>query len=203
MEQLTIFGPESFTLKPDRDEVFKWLVCENQLPCYGAFSASWDDALSMLHQCISPHAVLLREQDETATLFITLGPEAEACITSLFEQQRYVAASLLNTLCDEMLFQLDRQAVALLEETLIPEGLHVTAWLEPMVDLEPQDLIRRLQPLLSTFPYVRISHQGMLFPTKSMMYCVPLSRDGCQQPSQHDCSRCSQKNCLYRSVKKT
>ena len=203
MEKLTVFGPESFTLKPDREEVFKWLLCEEHLPCFDVYSSSWDEAVSILHDCVSPHAALLRDEDESVTLFITLGPEAEARITGLFEQQRYVMASLLNTLCDEMLFQMDRQAVILLEEALAPEDLHVTAWLEPMVDLSPQDLVKRFQPLLSAFPYARISHQGMLFPTKSMMYCVPLSHDGCQQPSLHDCSRCGQKNCLYRSVRQT
>ena len=203
MEQLTVFGLESFTLQPDREEVFQWLQCEERLPCYDAFSGSWDEAVSLLNDCVSPHAALLRDGDKAVTVFVTLGPEAEACITGLFEQQRYVMASLLNTLCDEMLFQMDRQAVILLEEALVPEDLHVTAWLEPMVDLSPQDLAKRLQPLLSAFPYARISHQGMLFPTKSMMYCVPLSHDGCQQPSLHDCSRCGQKNCLYRSVRQT
>ena len=202
MEKLTIFGPERFALRPDKQEVFKWLQCGEHLPCYSTFSDSWDQAVSMLQKCISPHVVMLRSTDEAATVFITLGPEAEAHVTELFEEQRYIAASLLNTLCDEMLFQMDGQAVALLEEALAPEGLHAASLQEPLVDLSPAELLSHLEPLRSVFPYLNISRHGTLFPTKSMMYRVALTREGCGQSSLHDCSRCNQTTCLYRSSKK-
>ena len=201
MEQLTIFGPERIKLQPDRNEVFKWLQCGEHLPCYGIFSASWDEAVSRLSDCISPHIAVLRSTYESATILITLGPDAEACVTRLFEQQRYVTASLLNTLCDEMLFQMDRQAVSLLAETLSPDGLHAASLQEPLVDLAPEELLSHLQLLRSRFPYLRISPHGTLFPTKSMMYRVALTREGCGQASLHDCSRCNQTSCLYRSAK--
>jgi len=195
---MMVFGPERFSLHPDRDEVFSWLMCNN-LPCSAAFDSEWDDTAVLLRASIEPHAAMLRDTDTAMTVFLTLGPQAEAQITRLFESQRYVQASLLNTMCDEMLFQMDRQTVGLMEDVLAPERLHIAARMEPVVDLSPEEMCRLSRPLSDIFPYVRVSPQGMLFPTKSMMYCVSLSADGCGQHALHDCSRCSQKDCLYRS----
>ncbi len=202
MDELTVFGPECFELKPDREEVFKWLQCGEGLPCRGVFADAWDEAVSLLYAVIRANAVLIRNADGAVSVFLTLGPDAEAGVTRLFRQQRYVAASLLNTLCDEMLFQMDRQAGTLLEKALAPEGLHIAGLMEPMVDLDPQELTRRVQPLFRAFPYVRISRRGTLFPTKSMMYSIALAREGCGHHSLHDCSRCRQTNCLYRSIRR-
>ena len=203
MEQLTVFGPERFTLKPNRNEVFKWLQCDEQLPCYCTYTAAWDESVSLLQASIAPRAALVRAEDGAVSMFMTLGPEAETQITQLFCQERYVIASLLNTLCDEMLFQMDRQAGALLEEAFMSEGLHIATLMEPMLDLAPDDMLRRIQPMLRAFPFVRVSRQGTLFPTKSMMYSITLTHEDCRKHSLHDCSKCSQVNCLYRSVKNT
>ena len=97
---------------------------------------------------------------------------------------------------------MDRQAGTLLEKALAPEGLHIAGLMEPMVDLDPRELTRRVQPLFGAFPYVRISRRGTLFPTKSMMYSIALAREGCGHHSLHDCSRCRQTNCLYRSIRR-
>ena len=203
MAEMMIFGPDRFLLEPSREEVFSWLMCTEELPCYRAFDTEWEAAVALLHACISPYAAFVRESENSMTVFITLGPQAEAEITRLFEAQHYVAASLLNTLCDEMLFQMDRQAAAIMEDVLAPEGLHIAARMEPVVDLAPDDLSRLSRPLLDAFPDVRVTRQGMLFPTKSMMYCVSLSSTACDNEALHDCSRCSQTNCLYRTVRQS
>ena len=48
MEKLSIFDSEHFILEPNREEVFGWLSCEEQLPCYDVFSTAWEEAVSML-----------------------------------------------------------------------------------------------------------------------------------------------------------
>ena len=64
MDELTVFGPECFELKPDREEVFKWLQCGESLPSWDAFSDAWDEAVSLLHclrdRCCVPDRCLLR-----------------------------------------------------------------------------------------------------------------------------------------------
>lgn len=195
-----MFGPERFALRPDRGEVFAWLQCGEALPCRAAFEAEWGAATAALRESMLPCAAVWRE-GALMTVFVTLGAAAEERITALFREEAYVRGSLLNTMCDEMLFQMDEQMAALLQEMLAGEGLYIEKRLEPQVDLSPAELIGRFAPLRSALPFARVSEAGTLSPTKSMMYCLTLSGHRCEQHALHDCARCRQKDCLYRDPK--
>lgn len=198
MDSLMLFGAEAFDLRPDRQEVFGWLRCEAELPCYDAFLSAWPKAVSVLREHARPRAGLCLAGEEAMTVFLTLGTAVEKQVDVLFQQGEYVLASLLNTLCDEILFQCNHQLSSRLQELLAAEHRFFAARLEPGVDYAP-DLQRRFfEPLRAVFPEARISETGVLSPAKSMMYRVVLSRQDCGEHALHDCSKCSQKDCPYR-----
>ncbi len=199
MDNVMIFGPEHFRLQPDAPEVFGWLGCGENLPCYAAFEAAWPEAAALLQGDICPMAAL-SEHDDLLTVFLTLGASPENRVNALFHQQKYVLASLLNTLCDQMLFQMNHQFSAMLQKKLNAEHRFMADRLEPGIDFSPQLQRQRFAPLQSAFPDVKISSSGILTPAKSMMYCVTLSQHACDQASLHDCSKCSQQDCIYRKA---
>lgn len=198
MERITVFGTEDFTLTPDRDEVFGWMRCSADLPCFDIFCGAWDQAVSLLAEHAQPRAALCRDGKEQLTVFLTLGKAAEDCVETLFQRREYVLASLLNTLCDQALFQMNHQLSARLQVLLAVEHRYMASRQEPGIDYAPAEQRQRFEPLRQALPGADISQSGVLSPAKSMMYGVTLSSRFCGETVLHDCTRCSQRDCPYR-----
>ena len=201
MEKITVYSGEHFPIQPDQAEVFHWLQCGGELPCRAAYEAAWDQAVLLLRQTAAPRAAVLREGANRLAILLTLGSQAEALASRLFQRQEYIAGSLLNVLCDELLFQMDRSAGLLLQRDLAEEGLSMAERAEPGAGLSVAEQRKCLSQMERAMPDVRISEHGMISPAKSMMYLVTLSRQGCGSVLLHDCANCPQKECLYRSIR--
>ena len=199
MDKVTVYGPEHFAPRPDAPEAFGWLGCGEDTPCHAVFREAWPEAVRLLRADAGPRAATA-EHGDLLTVFLTLGPEPEKRVDSLFERQAYVLASLLNTLCDQMLFQMNHTFSEMLRRELNAEGRYMADRLEPGAGFRPEAQRLRFAPLREAFPEARISGSGILTPAKSMMYCVRISGHVCDQTMLHDCSKCSQKNCLYRKI---
>ena len=199
MEMITVLDNKVFVPRPDREEVFSWLRCGEDLPCRKAYEDAWEDAAEMLRREADPRAVILRGRPDRLTLLITLGRGPEERVSALFREGRYVAGELLNVLCDEMLFQMDDRAESVLRELLAREGLSMARRAEPGHGLDAAEQEHFFERIGSTIPEARPTKHGALFPAKSMMYGVDLSREECHV-ALHDCSRCPKTDCLYRKV---
>ena len=195
---MTVFGPERFSLRPNKEKVFGWLGCDRDISCRRAFMRAWKPAVAALSECVAPQAAVARGEDGTLTVFLTLGPEVGERITALFRQREYVTGSLLNTMSDELLFQMDGQAAALVSAMLRAERVYASARLEPGIDLTAEAQRRKLQPVQKAIPFARISDTGVIYPTKSMMYVITVSNQPCRMDTLHDCASCGQVNCVYR-----
>ena len=194
----TVFGPESFTLVPNRERVFGWLGCDRDIPCRRAFERAWPLAAAALEECLYPQAATARGDDGALTVFLTLGPRPEARMTALFGSEAYVVGGLMNTMCDELLFQMDQQAASLISAMLRSKRAYAGSRLEPGINLTAEAQREKLAPIQKALPFARISETGILYPSKSMMYVVTVSDQPCRLEALHDCSACGQKNCLYR-----
>ncbi len=201
MDKITVYSGECFPIRPDREEVFGWLQCGGDMPCRGAYESAWDHAADLLRQTAEPRAAVLREEEDRLTILLTIGGRAETHASRLFQEREYIAGSLLNVLCDELLFQMDSRASELLQRALTMEGLFAAGRAEPGTGMSVAEQRRSLARLEHAMPGMRISEHGIISPTKSMMYRLTLSRRNCGGLALHDCAKCPQKECLYRSVK--
>ena len=201
MDRITVYAGDCFPIQPDQAEVFGWLQCGRELPCRTAYESAWDEAAALLRQTAAPRAAVLREGADRLMILLTLGSRAEAMASRLFQQKEYITGSILNVLCDELLFQMDHRAALLLQRDLAEEGLFMTGREEPGLGLSVADQRRCLSRMAHVIPEARLSAHGVISPAKSMMYRVTLSRQGCGSISLHDCANCPQKECLYRSAR--
>ena len=199
MEKIKMFGAEYFRLIPKQEEVFGWLQCTSNLPCRGAYEAAWEETVALLQKEISPSVVILFEKNQWLDVVLTLGPEAETEASELFKKGKCIHGSLMNVICDEILFQLDGQATVLLEQELAKEGLFMGAHLEPGIGLDQEEQRKALEQMHDALPFLGLSSHGILSPAKSMMYRVMLSYSHCAHSALHDCSQCNQLDCLYRT----
>ena len=106
-----------------------------------------------------------------------------------------------DELADEMLFQMDDRAESVLRELLAREGLSMARRAEPGHGLDAAEQEHFFERIGSTIPEAHLTEHGALFPAKSMMYGVDLSREECHV-ALHDCSRCPKTDCLYRKMPK-
>ena len=200
MEKIKLFGAECFRLVPNREEVFGWLQCTPDLPCRATYEAAWKETVALLQKDIRTSVVSLRETDKWLDVVLTLGPDVEIKASELFKQGKCIHGSLMNVICDELLFQLDNQAGALLEKELAKEGLFLGTHLEPGIGLDQKEQRKALEQMRKVLPFLSLSCHGILSPAKSMMYRVMLSEVHCLHSALHDCSLCSQKDCPYRTA---
>ncbi len=199
MEKIKLIGAEYFNLVPDQEEVFGWLKCTPNLPCRTVYEAVWDETVDLLQKSIRTSVVILYERDKWLDVVLSLGPDAEVEASKQFKKGKCIQGSLMNVLCDELLFQLDKQVAALLELELAKEGLFLGQQLEPGIGFGKEEQRKALEQMRALLPFLSLSCHGVLSPAKSMMYRVMLSRTHCAHSALHDCSQCSQKDCLYRT----
>ena len=197
---MTLFGPERFSLHPNRQKVFGWLGCDRDIPCRRAFERAWEPAAAALMECVRPQAAVARGVGGAMTVFLTLGTMVGERITAHFRRQEYVAGSLMNTMSDELLFQMDGQAAALVSAMLRAERVYASARLEPGIDLTADAQRRALLPVQKAIPFAKISDTGVIYPTKSMMYVITVSDQPCRMDTLHDCASCGQRDCVYRET---
>lgn|GEM_PF-3523115 len=198
MEKTTILTKECFRLVPDRDEAFLWLDCSSSIPCRSAFESQWDTAIRILERTSDPNAVIIRGEEKGLSVFVSVGPEAEKAVDSLFSQGEYILASLVNTLCDQRLFQIDHLTASYLTDSLKKEHLYLAERKDPAQEELPQEAVKQLAVIKGILPWAGITESGILMPTKSMFYRIGLSRQACSTDTLHDCSACPQTDCLYR-----
>ena len=198
MEKIMILSSPDFILAPDRKEVYEWLACPDTLPCRQAYEKRWDQAAELLEQTSVPTAVLIRENKLSLYVFVTIGLHAEKKISALFSNGEYITANLLNTLCDQRLFQIDRQTASRIKAELETEHLFLADRKDPGEEELPQEAEKRFASIKAVLPWAGISKSGILSPTKSMLYRMELSDQPCSTDTLHDCSVCGQKDCLYR-----
>ena len=199
MEKIKLFGAEYFRLVPNQEEVFGWLQCTQDMPCRTAFEDAWKETVALLQKNTRTSVVILQETDKWLDVVLTLGPDAEIKASELFKQGKCIHGSLMNVICDELLFQLDNQVGVLLEKEFAKDGLFLGTHLEPGIGLEQEEQRKALEQMCQVLPFLSLSCHGILSPAKSMMYRVMLSEAHCTHSALHDCSLCSQRDCLYRT----
>ena len=200
MESLSIQSAGSFQDMPSRDTVLGWLGCAPDAPCHAVFSGAYDTAVSRLRNCMQPCAVLVRGDPRSLTVFLSLGPEPEKTTGALFAAGEYILGSVMDTLCDGTLFQMDRTIAGILEKKLEDEHRYLSAREDPGESFPLSEQVQAIQSVRTVLPYVSISGHGILTPVKSMLIRVRLSETPCAISSLHDCSMCTQEGCVYRDT---
>ena len=199
-EKMMVLEKEAFHLEPNREEVYQWLRLQPQLPVWKAFDREWERALALFGQKVWFRGFAWLRGESEAAVFLTLGGEVDRAVEQAFAQGQYVLASLLNTLADQSLFQMDMQAGRLLEERWSLQGKYIGARTEAPMDYP----LERQRALLAekNLPGVTVYESGLFQPTKSLLYCLAITNQPVQGQSTHDCSRCEKTNCPYRGYRR-
>lgn len=200
-ETTIVLGAGAFSLAINRAELFRWLRCPEDLPAHRAFLEAWDEAHACFERLCDPLCLAHLTPEGPATVFLTAGGALEAEVDRCFARGACAQAALLNLMADQALFEMDSQAVKLVEERLVSRGLYIAARREAPMDY-PLSFQRTLfAPLASSAPGISVTEAGVFRPVKSMLFCLDTTPTPCRGQAAHDCSRCGMQHCPYRRLR--
>lgn len=203
------------SIQYDRDRIFRRLRIEPGTHVHDYAAASFPTLAEMAEtQLRMVHAYTVQKSfppvgipevdscDYLVTCLSSCSEEIMAAIGGLLEKSDFLEGYILNDLVNEILFnasdQMNRQIAAAMK-TL---GCHLTRRFSPG---EGELALEYQAPLLETFrgepslEHVRLTESFMLYPEKSMLYLFGADRNNPEISVEHDCGKCPNKGCFFRS----
>lgn len=141
---------------------------------------------------------------ENACGFLYLTVTAGECVSKMcskwMSDGEYMDALVLNAMSDAYLFSMEKAVVESLKEELCKLGLGVCCRLEAGSDY-PLSFHRYIyeQCHLEQYLDMKMTDGYMFEPEKTLCIVLGLTKDTSRWEAQHDCRKCSVKNCAYKN----
>lgn len=123
-------------------------------------------------------------------------------IDALMEQEDYLEGYILNDIANEVLFNASRQMNLQIYNEIKSMGFNLTTQYSPgennMCMEYQKDLLDALKEEIEIDAYLTDSY--MINPEKSMLYVYGADKNIDDISIEHDCSKCSNKDCFFRIV---
>ncbi|WP_294548959.1 hypothetical protein [uncultured Pseudoflavonifractor sp.] len=204
------------TPKYDRERIFRRLHIEPDTNAYQYAQSVFPSLAEIARQqlCMT-HCYSVDENEPPVGV-----PEVDRCkyritclstcsenitreISQMLAQGDFLEGYILNDLVNELLFnasdQMNRQISAAMEE----KGCHLTQRFSPgerELGLEYQSSLLSAFHNIPAVSHVRLTESYMLYPEKSMLYLFGADRSNPEISVEHDCGKCSNTSCFFRST---
>lgn len=212
MEELLKYS--DFGVEVPTPEVMQLLGCSPDNHLYKEMVDEYEEIKEELTSLGKPQALIYfgqmsgciatKEVPEGAPvvyLLITEGREISRYSTQMFEEGDYVKGMIADAFSGEYLFALEKEVLKLLRMECAKRNVGIVKRLEAPVNLpmEAQKLLFdtcRAKEELG----MEITSGYMFDPVKTSGLIFMLSNDPTVFRAQHDCSKCTMKNCAMRKV---
>lgn len=203
-----------FDIKVDKDKVFQIIDCKKDSPVYDRVSNIYAEVLNKAIKLVKPRAIFKLEKNisdceyevmQKCTYLIpclvTLGEDIGIESSKDFENANYLEGLLLDTISDQMLFNVSSQLRGKIIDYTKELGIGLTPRISPGgkgVPMEIQkDILIRLAGKEKLG--VDITQGYMLNPIKSLAYFYGADKDIPASLIDHDCSTCGRRDCKFRT----
>ncbi len=131
---------------------------------------------------------------------LTIGDGATRLIEKYTSEQEMLKATMTDAMADSCLFAFEQQLLPMIRQICLEEGYGIGDRLEIPKDL-PMEMQSEIFHALDAERTLGLSMTSgfMLNPAKSMSLVFPLTDDLSSDHLEHDCSRCTNKNCPLRT----
>ena len=200
---------KDFNIRISEDNVLDILGCTRDNDIYG-------DVLSELRTML-PHAYALLEPVALVEIGEFAGRERGAvyCITSagskisewssqLFDDGEYLKGMLADAIADDYVFQIEHNLVDVLKDMCIQNHVGIIRRLEAPQDIDITMQRRALEITdCNDLAGITVNSSCMYYPVKTLCAIFETSDDIDDFEIEHDCTRCTNKECRFRSENKT
>lgn len=204
-----------FPIEMDRDRVLFLMDCKEDNPVYEQVDEEYQSLRLSLNEYIEPTAGLilgtitqelandeLAEADEAVFVLLSVGKKGSEYVSELFMQGDYLRGMVADAMLDEYLFQMDLAIKPQLIQLARSAGKGIAKRLEAPngIGMQAQKRIHELLNAEETM-HITINQSLMYDPIKSMGLVYLLSENADEFHVEHDCSKCRQKECRFKSGK--
>lgn len=198
-----------------RPDVLNVMECYENSPVYEEVADEYESIKADMEAMLQPQAVFafgtvpeneaINKKISAGTpvvySILTVGGKLSAYNTEMFRQDEYVKGMLADSLASAYLFAMEKEAFFLLKQECAVRHWGISKRLEVPADLpiETQMTIFRECQAEKTLG-MKISSGYMFDPVKSNGIIFELSGDESLFRTQHDCSKCTAKNCKMRGL---
>lgn len=187
-------------IQVNKEQVMKRLQADATPQLRQETGALFEQLLPKFLEGIAPEfRMQIDEKENKAYVLFSLGNAISELIEEKMNQADVLQALVLDAMADDYLFSMDRKAVELSREIFAEKKLGVKKRLEPGVDVPLESQKEIYEKVKKHKDGITITQGYMFSPVKTYGYILQLTKDLEVFQMQHDCSRCSNKNCKMRS----
>lgn len=198
-----------FVLFLDKKQVLNSIDCRESLPIYDEVSSIYDDFYSLLNSWIAPKGFYRFVKNSNPNgashnvyCLLTLGQKISDIINDKFNKNEYLEGMLINSMSDFLLFEFSRQLYKHLKEEALLLGLGLSRKYSPGERDISMEYNREILNYLNIPEEFNISLTSgfMASPPKSMAYFYKADEALNSGEDDHDCSKCTKKDCKMKKV---
>lgn len=187
---------KDFDIKIKTENIMRAADCRPGSPAYPFVLAEYEKYSEAAAKAVSLSAWIdIDEQELLCSVVISAGENISVLSSELFAAGKATAGLIMSVTGDEYIFEADKAVSDIIKKECAKLGLGVKKRLEAPSDIpleKQKEIIKRTGADISLT-------DGLQFrPEKTMGYVLELTRDAHVFNAQHDCSKCTVKNCPRR-----
>lgn len=187
---------ERLTVIPDKIDILSNMGCRSGETLYDSVSKEFDTLFARIRSALDIRRSICIEDDR---IYVTLsaGEKISALSEELFSRGEGIGGLIVNTAADCALFKADELTGERVKYICaeLDRGVRKRLAAPEDIALAEQAVILKKAPLEG----VTLTEGFMLSPVKSMCYILELTNDADVFRAQHDCSKCSNRDCPRRT----
>lgn len=186
---------EKLDIKLDKDKIFDAFRLDKNNYLYSEIEKSYLSLEKEFYKRINPIGIFDKFHQEVYCL-LTLGKEITNFYDKIFQEGRYTESLLVDYMCDDYIFQMDKKICDLIMENIKP--FKVNKRMEPFVDCEPY-LQKTIAEKLEAEDFeISVNECFVFSPIKTKSFILKNEEcDGCS--IFHECKNCSNIECTWRN----
>lgn len=203
-----------FNIKVNKEKVFEIIDCKKDSHVYAEAEKIYTEMLKKSYELVDLKAIYNIKKNESQYTYnktcefshiisclITIGENISLEVSKNFKENDYLEGFILDTIADQIIYNLTDQLYEKIYEYAKNMGLGLTRRMSPGDKDVPIEMQKEI--LLSVGKDkkidVSITDGYMLKPVKSLAYFYGADKNIPLDKSDHDCSKCSQINCKYKN----
>lgn len=197
-----------------RSDVLNFMECYENSPVYEEVVKEYESVKEDMESMLQPQAFfsfgtvpenhIVNEKIPAGTpvvySLLTVGGQLSAYSTEMFRQDEYVKGMLADSMASAYLFAMEKETFFLLKQECAVRHWGISRRLEVPTDLPIETQMLIFNECQGETFGMKISTGYMFDPVKSNGMIFELSKDEGLFRTQHDCSKCTAKNCKMRGL---
>lgn len=201
----------NFSKLLNKKEVLDTMQCYEDSANYDEYCKIYEEVVEESLEGITPKGYyLIKDNDnymdndceKVIFCIVTLGNYIDKEIKRYFDNNDFLKGMMLNSIADQMLYDISTSMFKLLQKEQGDQGINLTPRIEPGSSESSITFQKNILDMINEKENtdITITTGYMFSPTKTLSYYYGASANIPPTTVDHDCSKCSNLTCPYRKV---